>query len=348
MFETIFNALFSILKSIIFNSAYTRGMQSTDMRPLVSIIVPVYNVKTYLEECINSLLGQTYNNIEIILVDDGSSDGSGAICDKYSIQDNRVKVHHIQNQGVSHARNLGIDKSEGEWLTFVDADDTLDLAAIQISVDYIVQHIESIDILQFGGAKTYDAYEYCTKSEAIASLKLRRNACASLYRASVIKNNNIRFIEGLRLGEDQLFNYSVVHHSRYCQRIANNFYKYRQIDSSSTHTPSAQALIKTVEEINKFSFQDEFSYYLQILILGHVSQFANNNYSELDTLFAKLISKRIFKKPYYQPEYITDRITGFICRFSPYLALKNLRLMLWLHSVLKMGDKIRTVKVYNK
>lgn len=310
-------------------------MQLNEFEPLVSIVVPVYNVEAYLDECILSLIGQSYKNIEIILIDDGSKDSSGSICDNYILSDNRVKVIHIKNNGVSHARNVGIDKSAGMWITFVDADDTLDKEAIQTAVKYINQHSETIDILQFGGAKTYDSFEFCPKSEAIASLKLRRNACASLYRTSVIKDNNIRFIEGLRLGEDQLFNYSVIHSSRYCQRISNALYNYRQIDSSSTHNPSESALMRTFEEIKKFPFQQEFSYYLQILVLGHISQFANNRYSRLDYKFTKLIPRNIFKKPYPKSNNLFEKITGLICRLSPYLALKNLRLMLWMYSLLQ-------------
>lgn len=310
-------------------------MQLNKFEPLVSVVVPVYNVEAYLDECILSLIGQSYKNIEIILIDDGSKDNSGIICDKYLSSDNRVKVTHVKNKGVSHARNIGIDLSTGMWITFVDADDTLDKEAIQTAINHINPHSQEIDILQFGGAKTYDSYDFCSKTQAIASLKLRRNACASLYRTSVIKDNNIRFIEGLRLGEDQLFNYSVIHFSRYCQRISDALYNYRQIVSSSTHNPSEHALMRTFEEIKKFPFQKEFSYYLQILVLGHISQFANNRFSRLDYKFTKLIPRNIFKKPYPKSNNLFEKITGLICRLSPYLALKNLRLMLWMYSLLQ-------------
>lgn len=92
---------------------------------MLSVIIPVYNIEDYLPECLDSVLQQSYRDIEVILVDDGSTDKSGAICDQYAGTDSRVKVFHIENGGVSAARNLGKSKATGEWLTFVDADDRI-------------------------------------------------------------------------------------------------------------------------------------------------------------------------------------------------------------------------------
>ena len=91
--------------------------------PLISIIVPVYNVQKYIGKCIDSILSQTYLNIELILVDDGSSDASGRICDEYGKRDGRIRVIHQENEGVSSARNHGMEEAQGEYLCFVDADD---------------------------------------------------------------------------------------------------------------------------------------------------------------------------------------------------------------------------------
>ena len=91
--------------------------------PLVSVIVPVYKVERYLPRCVESILGKTYTNFELILVDDGTPDRSGVICDRYAEKDSRIKVIHKENGGVSSARNAGIDAAQGEWITFVDSDD---------------------------------------------------------------------------------------------------------------------------------------------------------------------------------------------------------------------------------
>ena len=92
---------------------------------LVSIIVPVYQVKEYVGECVESLRAQTYTNLEILLVDDGSTDGSGEICDEYVRSDNRIRVIHQKNRGLSAARNTGLDQAAGEYVAFVDSDDVV-------------------------------------------------------------------------------------------------------------------------------------------------------------------------------------------------------------------------------
>lgn len=97
------------------------------MNPKISVIVPVYNAEKYLEQCIDSILDQTYKNLEIVLINDGSTDKSGKICDGYAKSDNRVRVLHLENGGVSNARNKGIEISTGDYITFVDADDWIDM-----------------------------------------------------------------------------------------------------------------------------------------------------------------------------------------------------------------------------
>ena len=96
------------------------------MEKLISVIVPVYNVEEYVEKCVLSIINQTYKNLEIILVDDGSTDNSGKICDEIAIKDNRIKVIHKKNGGLSDARNVGIDIAKGDYLGFVDSDDYID------------------------------------------------------------------------------------------------------------------------------------------------------------------------------------------------------------------------------
>ena len=90
---------------------------------LVSVITPVYNTEKYLDECIGSILSQSMTDFELLLIDDGSTDGSGAICDRYAEKDKRIRVFHIPNGGVSAARNLGLDNARGEFVVFVDSDD---------------------------------------------------------------------------------------------------------------------------------------------------------------------------------------------------------------------------------
>ena len=102
-------------------------MENKEVLPLISIIVPVYNVKEYVTKCLDSICGQTYKNLEIIVIDDGSNDGSGEICDKYAQSDERIKVIHRTNGGLSVARNQGLDIARGEYIGFVDSDDWIDV-----------------------------------------------------------------------------------------------------------------------------------------------------------------------------------------------------------------------------
>lgn len=112
---------------------------------LISIIVPVYNVENYIKECINSIINQSYKNIEIILVDDGSTDNSGSLCEEFSLIDSRIVTFHKENGGLSDARNYGIRHSNGEYIMFVDSDDIIDKDIVNVLYT-LIQKDKSIDI----------------------------------------------------------------------------------------------------------------------------------------------------------------------------------------------------------
>ena len=114
--------------------------------PLISIIIPVYNVERYLEKCINSIINQTYKNLEIILVDDGSEDASGVLCDHYAKIDKRIIVIHKKNGGLSDARNVGIKKARGRYLAFIDSDDSVDIDIIKYLYSLIKRYNTKMSI----------------------------------------------------------------------------------------------------------------------------------------------------------------------------------------------------------
>lgn len=118
--------------------------------PLVSVVVPVYNVVEYLEECVRSVAAQTYFNIEIILVDDGSADGSDVLCDELAAMDERIAVYHKENGGLSDARNYGLERCRGEWVSFVDSDDYVSPIFVQILLEAAVDNGCDIAAVPFG------------------------------------------------------------------------------------------------------------------------------------------------------------------------------------------------------
>ena len=181
---------------------------------MVSVIVPIYNSEKYLKRCVDSILSQTFSDFELLLVDDGSTDGSGSICDEYSVKDSRVRVFHKENGGVSSARNLGLDNARGEWITFVDSDDYLEKSFLAELSEF-----EDVDFVISGGRFINKGRNYAPQS--ISKMKVEddlpfmdeqlmqiylRTPWAKLYKHSIILQNNLRFDSCLYIGEDTEFN----------------------------------------------------------------------------------------------------------------------------------------------
>ena len=181
----------------------------------VSVIVPVYNAEQYLDRCISSILGQTEPRLELILVDDGSADSSGPICDKWAVKDPRIKVIHQKNQGVSAARNAGLDAVRGEYIGFVDADDEIAPETYETALRSADGH----DIVMWDavtvwgdGRREPDTIELLERSCTITRQdwypallgQMAGSACRCLYSRACL--DGLRFACGLKLSEDRLFN----------------------------------------------------------------------------------------------------------------------------------------------
>ena len=180
------------------------------MKPVVSIIVPVYNVEKYLECCLDSILSQTYYDYELILVDDGSTDNSGDICDNYASKDARIKVYHQTNLGVSAARNRGLDIAIGEFILFIDSDDYIDERYIQSFID--VQRDSCADWIiegYKGGPDVPDAV-VCRQDYGLLfshfNLTSRKGCYLKLYSRELLEKFKVKFEDGVGIGEDFLFN----------------------------------------------------------------------------------------------------------------------------------------------
>lgn len=207
--------------------------------PQVSVIVPVYNTENYLKECLNSILCQTFSDFELILVDDGSTDNSGTICDEYAEKDLRVRSFHSQNNGVSSARNIGLDHAKGSSIIFVDADDLIDKDYIEkltsVSSDLVLSNFDDY-WPRTGKRKEYPAKdgEFTIDNEQDIILYLTNGYApgfvwGKLFSIEIIKNNRIQFDEKQKHSEDVLFigeyikcikrivklNYCGYHHCQY-------------------------------------------------------------------------------------------------------------------------------------
>ena len=206
------------------------------MSVLISVIVPVYNTEPYLPRCIDSILGQSFTDFELLLVDDGSTDGSGAICDAYAAKDSRVRVFHKENGGVSSARNLGLDNAKGEWVTFIDSDDFIEDDYFSVSLE------ENVDLCvqnwKFANGLVRDWFEsqVVFQEECVRFLKdnihtdMFRTVCCFFFLRKILVDNNIKFDTRFRLGEDTLFVMDYYRCVNSIRVMANSCYIYNRQD----------------------------------------------------------------------------------------------------------------------
>ncbi|PYG89473.1 glycosyltransferase involved in cell wall biosynthesis [Ruminiclostridium sufflavum DSM 19573] len=177
------------------------------MKPMISVIVPVFNVEKYIRTCIESIAGQTYKNLEIILVDDGSEDSCGQICEEYAKKDRRITVIHKSNGGLSDARNTAIDRAGGEYITFVDSDDSLEYDYIEYLYNLIERYSADISVCNInrifeGGFREEniisDIQSEYSPQEALEQMLYQKlfdvSACAKLYKAELFAG--IRYPKG--------------------------------------------------------------------------------------------------------------------------------------------------------
>lgn len=217
--------------------------------PKYSIIIPVYNAEKYLRFCVDSILSQVVDNFELLLVNDGSKDDSGRICDEYAKKDNRIKAIHQDNMGASFARNVGIENANGEWISFVDADDWVapDYLEIMDKVDekadinffsivcvyaddnriarlpkpfYITNRVEmemQIFKMRYGLVGDYFGYTVC-----------------KFVRAELIKEHQIRFNADLVFREDEIFTLQLIKYAKSIRMLEKPLYFYRYVENGLT------------------------------------------------------------------------------------------------------------------
>ena len=218
---------------------------------LISIIVPVYQVEGYLRECIDSLINQTYENIEILLIDDGSTDKSGEICDEYAKKDNRIRVIHQSNKGLSGARNTGLKIAGGEYIAFVDSDDIVSYIYVETLFRILKENMADISVCGYiksdnANIALLDDAQAVLKTEYIEAQKLLRQwhgkykkietvVWNKLYKREILINgeNSIIFPEG-KIHEDIYVSHLMVANAKSIVITDEKLYLYRMRKSSIT------------------------------------------------------------------------------------------------------------------
>lgn len=217
-------------------------------KPLISFIIPVYKVEAYLRGCIDSIRKQSFENWEMVLVNDGSPDNSGAICDEYAAIDSRIKVKHQENKGVAAARNQGLDTVIGDWIWFVDSDDYIVEGALQKLADTI--HRYECDTIFFGLLNDYNGM--ITPEDDIRNdifnlpqkEFLKKVFCYTnptmLFNRSIIQKQHIRFTEGIKMAEDLELQYKYLLFCKRPVQIADNLYVYQHREGSAMTNPQTE------------------------------------------------------------------------------------------------------------
>lgn len=220
--------------------------------PKISVIVPVYNSEKYLHRCIDSILAQTFTDFEVLLIDDGSTDSSGEICDEYAHKDSRVRVFHKENGGVSSARNLGLDNAKGEWISFVDSDDWLVEDCYSIILQYA--NISCIDLITTdlnivtnNEIKVQKMHKWTdNKHQSFIQYLSRTWLCPGwiLVRARLFMKEGMRFPEKISVFEDFHLFVRLIYYAKKIINIATPLYYYRcDNDNSATRTINEKHLM---------------------------------------------------------------------------------------------------------
>ncbi len=230
----------------------------------ISIVVPVYRAEQYLARCIDSVIGQTYENFELILVDDGSPDKSGEICDNYAQKDPRIKVIHKKNEGVSLARNTGIKEATGKYLMFIDSDDYIQETMLEEMAPYMEQGYDLVfsatEMYTKDGVVTYEISEkdYSPKElvEEYCSLKIKTINFSvpwnKLFRRDIIEKNNLVFNQELNICEDTLFNFIYLTYCNKVKALPKAYYKYMRDNEESLATKYREYMFRNRSYVYRY------------------------------------------------------------------------------------------------
>ena len=252
------------------------------MQPQVSIIIPVYNAEKYLDRCVQSVVDQTYRNLEIVLVDDGSPDRCPQMCDDWARKDARIRAVHQANKGSAATRNLGVSMASGEFIAFVDSDDWIDPRAVELLIKK--QQESDADIVTGKILLHYPDKEelivekdYDDKEEMLlkmVELTLDHTLCKRLIRTSLYIENGIQCVEGVNIGEDHHTLPRLIYYAKKCVCIDDIVYHYNRCNINSyTHVNSyTQLLNKACSDLKSTEILIDFFKDKNDRILKHVQE----------------------------------------------------------------------------
>lgn len=272
----------------------------------ISVIVPVYKAEKFLRKCIDSIINQTFHDWELLLVDDGSPDNCGRICDDYSKIDSRIRVFHVQNGGVSKARNYALNKSKGDWIMFVDADDVIHPDTILLCLE--IAESEIIDIIQTSVCRTIEdlggnnglSSDALSPNSYLVQRKYRTTVCGGVIRKSIFTNNSICFDEDLKLAEDQKCIFSCIACARRIKRINNQLYFYRPNELGATYSQQTSDLINSIISLRelkqKYPILKDAIDISQISMIKHVIKNADLPYNNILTLYKQSDIERRWRR----------------------------------------------------
>lgn len=238
--------------------------------PLISVIIPIYNVEQYLKRCVDSVLSQTYTNLEIWLVDDGSTDGCGGICDEYAEKDERIRVIHKENGGLSNARNTALDRMNGEYVTFVDSDDFIRNDMIEELLRILSEYDADMAICGFESGKndffrnnrksdyTINIWKDDTKFDCLFDDKYRNFiacACGKLYKAFIFEG--IRYPEG-KIHEDEFTIHYIIEKCKKIVTVDGVLYYHFERQGSITKSNYSLRSLDAVE-----AMEDRYRFFEQ-------------------------------------------------------------------------------------
>lgn len=299
-------------------------MRDANMENMVSVIIPVYQVEKYIRKCINSVINQTYQNIEILLIDDGSPDNSGRICDEYALKDNRVKVIHKKNEGVSSARNMGLDICCGEYIMFLDSDDYIAEDAVEKALNALVLNQSDIcvfnvvlitedgEVIDDGREANPIVNEIITADDFYK--KFREGNCwyyiisNKLYRRKIFEE--LRYPVG-KIHEDSFVIHNIIDRSQTTVCIDDKLYYYVQTKNSIMRNAYSAKRLDDAEatlERSLFFLQknkiDELQYALNLALY-----ILNEGYLKLDR-GDEFVKERFFEiKKQFRSIYLEARNT---------------------------------------